>query len=71
MDWNNTNEETYSGIINFIFNVRLFYQKSKIVIWKKMRSKQRQDHLLYIWLYDKKTGLPATKDQCVALDEEK
>ena len=22
----------------------------------------------YVWLYDKKTGLPATKDQCAALD---
>jgi len=23
----------------------------------------------YVWLYDSKQGLPATKDQCVALDE--
>jgi len=25
----------------------------------------------YIWFYDKKTGLPATKDQCVVLDANK
>jgi len=25
----------------------------------------------YVWFYDKEIGLPATKDQCTALDETK
>jgi len=43
----------------------------KLSFGKKCEVNNDKITYSYIWLYDKKTGLPATKDQCVALDEEK
>ena len=38
---------------------------------KKCHVSEEDITYSYIWLYDKKTGLPATKDQCVVLDANK
>jgi|TARA_R110002167_G_scaffold1006_2_gene4420 hypothetical protein len=46
-------------------------KEPKLSFGKKCEVNDDKITYSYLWLYDKQAGLPATKDQCAALDEQK
>jgi len=57
--------------ISFLISACSSIKDPRMSFGKKCQVTEDNVTYSYIWLYDKKTGLPASKDQCLVLDANK